>query len=107
MSKNHGRRYEDAGENAPLLVQQVIAQFRTLAEEERADKPLLYWLLGSATPPYKESKADAAYVAVSQVPGQDCENCRFAYENIKSGRLICSLIDGYIHLSGWCLRWTP
>lgn len=95
--------YKDVGNNAQPEVRQAIARFK----KEGKSGVLLYWLLGSGTPPYKMGKGDAKYT--DKANGKDkCVNCEFAYsksyreaKNLKS-RHICSQISGPIALEGWC-----
>jgi len=89
--------YPKAGSNANINVQRAISQFRSLPVEERKKKPLLYWLLGSGTPPYKMSKKGSNYIE-KPYRGQKCENCRFTFQRYVNGELICSQIQGNIEL---------
>lgn len=66
--------------------------------------PLLYWLLGDGTPPFKMSKKDSLY-GPSRVTNQRCSNCRFAYQKVATGVYICSQITGYIQPPLWCKLW--
>ena len=54
--------YPTAGVYANPYVQKAISQFRRLPIEEKRKKPLLYWLLGSGTPPYKMTKKGSNYI---------------------------------------------
>jgi hypothetical protein len=101
--------YPDAGKNAQPEVVAAIHRFRTLTEDERAEYPLLYWLLGSGTPPYKMAKADVRYTDASTISNQRCANCRMSYKHVKGAPddYICSQIDGKIAPPGWCNRWEP
>jgi len=98
-------QYEEAGRNAPPGVQEEIASFQKLSEGEKAKTPLLYHLLGDSTPAYKMSKEDSEYTDQSEVEGQTCENCKFAYQKVVSGKFICSQISGEITPPGWCRLW--
>ena len=102
---NNDYLYPKAGVNANPLVQQAIEQFRNLPNEAKEDKPLLYWLLGSGTPPYKMSKKDSLYVGKSY-RGQNCGNCRFTFMRWVNKELICSQIQGNIELEHWCKLWA-
>jgi hypothetical protein len=102
---NNDYLYPKAGVNANPLVQQAIEQFRNLPNEAKEDKPLLYWLLGSGTPPYKMSKKDSLYVGKSY-RGQNCGNCRFTFMRWVNKELICSQIQGNIELGHWCKLWA-
>jgi hypothetical protein len=67
--------------------------------------PLLYFLLGSGTPPFKMSKEDSAYQG-RQVGKQRCDNCSSAYQNVVSGDFICSQVEGAIVPKAWCRLWN-
>jgi len=97
--------YESAGLKANKYIKQAIKEFRALPIEERRKKPLLYWLLGSGTPPYKMSKPDSNYKSYG-VNGQNCGNCRFTFRRYVNDELICSQIRGNIKLSHWCRLWV-
>lgn len=98
--------YPDAGEDAQPGVKADIERWRELPIEERENQPLLYWLLGEGTPDYKMSKDDSEYVDESQVEGQTCKNCEFAYHSLSNDTYICSQISGPIMLDGWCKLWV-
>jgi len=101
-----GNRYPEAGRNAPFGVQQEIAAFREQSAEQRASMPLLYWLLGSGTPDFKQSACDSAYR--DRPNGQQtCVNCRFLFQEVKTKRLVCSQIAPYVSQKGWCRLWQP
>jgi hypothetical protein len=97
--------YPKAGLNANPLVKKAISQFRRLPVEQKKDKPLLYWLLGSGTPPYKMTKKDSAYQG-KEFRGQNCGNCRFTFMRHVNKELICSQIQGNIELDHWCKLWV-
>lgn len=98
--------YQDAGERAPYEVQRAIDRFHMHAPDHvKENVPLLYWLLGSGTPPYKMTREESDYVDVSPVPTQQCANCVFAYQHVTSGNFICSQIRGRISPPGWCRLW--
>lgn len=103
--------YKDAGENAPPEVKAAISRYH----EEGRNEILLYWLLGSGTPPYKVSQSDSDYRDYPK-NGQKCANCEFAYSKLyrqydekvseKYGpRYICSQIKDPIDPEGWCVFW--
>ena len=94
--------YPEAGENAPPEIREVVNELK----KEDSDVPLLYRVLGSGTPPYKMSKEESEYTSESDVEGQTCGNCRFAYKKVVSERYICSQIRGDIQPPGWCRLWT-
>lgn len=94
-----------AGEKAPKGVRLAILEWRKLPKKERDKKPLLYWLLGSGTPPYKMSKKDSNYIGKS-VKGMNCGNCRYTFRRHVNDELICSQIKGNIKLDHWCRLWV-
>ncbi len=97
--------YPDAGHNAPPEVQEAIARFHSLPPESKERLPLLYFLLGAGTPPYKMSKEDAQYAEQTPVPGQTCDNCEFAYKKVVRDQFICSKMRGDIAPKAWCKLW--
>lgn len=97
--------YTETGDNAQPEVQEAILRWAKLPATERAKKPLLYWLLGSGTPPYKIPKSIARYVDRSGIPGQTCGNCEFQYLKTANKKYICSQIRGAIKPPGWCIYW--
>lgn len=101
-----GFRYDDAGERAQPEVRAAIARFRGLVLVERAARPLLYWLLGGGTPPYKIAKLDAAYQG-SPVGGRKCGNCGAAWRHVTTPLFICDQVSGPIAPEAWCNRWRP
>ena len=101
--------FASAGRRAPREVQKAIERYRRLPEAQRAQKPLLYWLLGDGTPPYKFRKEEVQYGAPPpQVAGrQNCGNCVHAYVHLTSSTPICDLMRGVIAPQAWCNRWAP
>lgn len=97
--------YPKAGINANIHVQRAISEFRKLPIEERRKKPLLYWLLGSGTPPYKMNKKGSNYME-HPYKGQKCGNCRFTFQRYVNEEYICSQIQGNIELNHWCRLWA-
>lgn len=97
-------QYPDAGKNAQPEVKKAIERFRKLPAEERSKKPLLYWLMGTGTQPYKMSKEDSQYTDKTHGK-QRCDNCVFAFKNVVSGKYICSQIQEEIKPAGWCNLW--
>lgn len=103
--------YPRAGVHAPPGVQDEIVAFHTLPPSAKLTTPLLYFLLGDGTPPYKMDPQDAWY-ADQPVLGQNCGNCPFSYQRVTTGRYICSQISnppkrraapkGGILPQGWC-----
>jgi hypothetical protein len=99
--------YQDAGgAKAQPEVQQAVERYRSLPPEERARLPLLYWLLGAGTPPYKMSGKDSEYVDQTANPKETCDNCEYAYKAI-DGTFICSKIRPRVEPKGWCRLWDP
>jgi hypothetical protein len=97
-------QYKDAYDKAPEETKRAIEEFMKLPENVRANKPLLYYVLGSGTPPYKMSKKDSKYVDVAK-GRQKCSNCIFTYIKYVDNKPICSQIRGTIALGGWCKLW--
>ena len=97
--------YPKAGINANKHIKQAIEEFRRLPNKEKQNKPLLYWLLGSGTPPYKMSKKDSKYKRNSY-RGQNCGNCRFTFMRWVNKELVCSQIQGNVELDHWCKLWV-
>lgn len=97
-------QYPEAGRDAPKEVKTAIDRFREMASEDRDTDILLYWLLGSGTPPYKMSKEDSDYVDKSSGE-QKCSNCEYLYEKYATGEHICSQIRGKVEPEGWCNLW--
>jgi len=93
------------GSRANKHVQKAVEEFRLLPSEIRAKKPLLYYLLGSGTPPYKMTKKDSNYIGRT-VNGQNCGNCRFTFQRYVNKEFICSQIEGNIELNHWCKLWV-
>jgi hypothetical protein len=91
----------------PTLVQGFARFYRRLpsAVLDKSQRPLLYSLLGSGTPPLKMSKADSAYQD-KPVSSQSCANCSSAYRNVVKGDVICSQVDGPIQAGAWCRLWN-
>lgn len=102
---NNNFIYPKAGINANRYVQKAIQEFRTLPNNVKEQKPLLYWLLGSGTVPYKMSKKDSLYQG-KPFRGQKCGNCRFTFMRWVNKELICSQIQGNIKLEHWCNLWV-
>ncbi|GAG09711.1 unnamed protein product [marine sediment metagenome] len=88
-------------------IQRAVRRFRSLPIEQRERRPLLYWLLGSGTPPYKTAPEDADYVDPSETPDQACSNCAHAWQNLGTGITICALIRDPIAPGAWCRFWEP
>lgn len=108
-----------------MPVRRAIDAFRRLSAERRDAVPLLYWLLGNGTQPFKMAKPAAAYVddarvgracipegedgdTIRKIPaGQTCGNCRYAYVHLTSQTMICSWVRGSIRRTAWCRFWAP
>lgn len=97
-------QYKEAYEIAPQETKRAIEKFMSLPANVRANKPLLYYVLGSGTPPYKMSKRDSKYVDVAK-GREKCSNCIFTYIKYVDNTPICSQIRGTIALGGWCKLW--
>lgn len=97
--------YPRAGRNAPIEVRRAIQAFRRLPLKLRAQTPLLYWLLGDGTPPYKMAPADADYIEEGRGP-ELCANCAYAFQHVTSREYICSQISGPIQPRAWCRLWV-
>jgi hypothetical protein len=102
---NIEEQYHEAYEKAPKETKRVIESFQRETKALRDKKPLLYYILGSGTPPYKMSKEDSKYV--DKASGrQNCSNCIFTFQNYVKKTYICSQIRGTIKLGGWCKLWA-
>jgi hypothetical protein len=98
-------QYPEAGipGQAPPEVVEAVERFRDLPAPTRARIPLLYWLLGSGTPPYKMSQESVDYGAPpADQRGHICGNCRFGYARLINGQLLCSQMEGEITWDAWC-----
>jgi hypothetical protein len=96
--------YPNAGEGAAPGVKKEIENFNKMPPEDKQDKPLLEFLIGPSTQPYKMSKEDANYVDKTN-GSQTCGNCEYAYKQVATGKLICSMMRGEIKSEGWCRLW--
>lgn len=97
-------QYQEAYDKAPEETKRAIEKYEQMPKSFRDEKPLLYYILGSGTPPYKMSKRASAYVDKASGK-QNCDNCIFTFQNHISKKYICSQIKGDIKLSGWCRLW--
>jgi hypothetical protein len=97
-------QYKDAYDKAPEQTKRAIESFSKEPKQVRDSKPLLYYVLGSGTPPYKMSKEASAYVDKASGK-QNCGNCIFAFQSVVTKNYICSQIRGNIRLAGWCKLW--
>jgi len=99
------------GQLGPTLVQGFARIYRQLPTDapgiDKSQIPMLYALIGSGTPPLKMSLEDAAYQP-RPGPGGDqrCSNCSSAYQNLVTGDMICSQIEGEIEPDAWCRLWN-
>lgn len=110
--------YPDAiGPKTRPGVAREVRRYRLLPMAAKRQLPnLLFWLLGSSTPPFKESKQDACYGASQAIwvdpkdgleKPQLCGNCRFAWLNYTDRNVvICSQVSGRIEPVAWCRRWV-
>lgn len=98
--------YPNAGENAQPEVKAAIKRFNEMSAAEQSEYVLLDWLLGEGTPDYKMPPKPAVYMDKSTVSGQRCDNCILSYQNLVSGRYICSEINPDIKPAGWCKWWN-
>ncbi len=96
--------YAKTGRNAPKLVQLCIAQFRQLPEGVRSRMPLLFWLLGSSTAPYKFTQPESGY-GPAHDPVRTCGNCLSLYLHCGTNQLICSQVAGIVRVSDSCRHW--
>lgn len=96
--------YPEAGKNSPPGVKEAIREFHKMDQAYKDRMPLLYHLLGSSTPAYKMCHNDAEYQG-SPKGEQKCGNCIFAYQNVKTKRFICAVMEGDIAPNGWCRLW--
>ena len=94
--------YPQAGLQAQPEVQEAIQRFRFAPDP---NLPLLYWLMGSGTQPFKMARNDSYYEDFSRVRGQRCGNCVYTFKNQVTGKFICSQIRGHITLPAWCRLW--
>lgn len=100
--------YEDAYESAPPEVRDAIERWREeVPDDEKSERPLLYWILGTGTPDYKMPKDMSQYTDKSEIEGQRCGNCEFAYFKLSNKKYICSQVRGKIRPAGWCKLWKP
>lgn len=104
--------YPEAGTDAPPEVAEAVSRFRGLPDEERERIPLLYWILGSGTPPYKMAKDDARYTDRSADTDTVCANCEYMYTKTATvvdpdsePLHICSQVTGSVRPMGWCRLW--
>ena len=98
--------YDEAGKNASPAVQQAIAEFHKLPDDVKKNTPLLYYILGSGTPPYKMKQEDSEYTDKSSDSSTTCANCEFSYQKVISKKYICSQIRDEIQPAGWCNQWV-
>jgi len=99
------KQYQEAYDLASPETKKVIEAFQKEPKELRDKKPLLYYILGSGTPPYKMSKEDSKYVDKAK-GRRNCGNCIFTFQNTVKKTYICSQIRGTIKLGAWCKLWV-
>ena len=97
-------KYPNAGKKAPKEVKKAIKNFHNESKYLKNKKPLLYYLLGDGTSPYKMSKFDSNYQNEPKEK-QKCENCKFLYYQPLRENYICSQIRGKVEPEGWCRLW--
>ncbi len=100
--------YPEAGKRAPIGVRAAIRAWHAFAPAWMKERqPLLYWVLGSGTSPYKMTPEESAYTDASTVDSQECANCYSAYKHVVyEDKFICSQIQGSIKPKGWCRLWN-
>jgi len=98
-------QYKEAYELAPEETKRAIEKFCKEPKKLRDNKPLLYYVLGTGTPPYKMSKKESMYSDKS-INNRKCSNCIFTYIKYVDKKPICSQIRGTIKLGGWCKLWV-
>ena len=101
--------YPRAGRAAPPGVREEIEEFRSLPTIspfwDKSQAPLLFYVLGSGTNPYLMSKEDACYQD-RPVHNQRCGKCSSAYQQVVSGEVVCSQVQGKVSLKGYCRLWN-
>ncbi len=98
------QQYIGAYKVAPEETRKMIERYMAQPKEYRGKHPLLYFILGSGTQPYKMSKTGAEYRGESE-SRHECGNCVYAFQKVKAKRFICSQIQGDIKLNGICKLW--
>lgn len=96
--------YAEALKSSPFWVRMAFKTFLQRANRFVLTTPFLYFLLGKGTPDFKMSPKTVNY-GLSEVSGQKCGNCIFAYKNIVKNKNICSQVRGDINPSMWCRLW--
>jgi hypothetical protein len=85
-------------------VAEALERWREEVDDDvKENTPLLYWLLGTGTPPYKMEKGDADYDTKPHGEMR-CGNCEYYYEGM-DGSGVCSQVRGNIQRSHWCRLW--
>ena len=98
--------FPEAGLRSPDEVRAAVWRFRQLPERVRALKPILYWLLGESTRPFKFSRDDVEYVE-HPVNSQRCGSCWHAFHRVVTAdKYVCEIVGGEIAPAHWCNRWT-
>ena|SRR3990167_1139723 len=100
-----GNLYPLVSAKAQPEVKAAIKRFMAMPERNRAQAPLLYWLIGGSTQTMKMDKADAAYEDPGQHGSQRCGNCRHAWTSTRDRFHICALVQGEISTCAYCSLW--
>lgn len=98
-------QYQKAYAKAPDDIKAIILDFMRLPKDKRKEIPLLWYILGQSTAPYKMSKAVAEYSDIAVGSKENCGNCMFQYLRTYNKKYICSQMRGEINPSGWCKLW--
>jgi len=98
--------YKKALQGSPIWVRMAYWSYRLLPKSIRDRRPFLYHLTGGlSTPAFKMGSRKSRYTDLSKTEGQQCANCIFAYQKVKTGKYICSQIRIGIKPEGWCKLW--
>lgn len=99
--------YKDALINSPAWVKMAYKAFEALPEAQKQETPFLYFLLGKnkGTPPFKMSKKESNYKAISTNRDFICGNCVYFYWHVTKKRGICSQIRGQVDAKAICRLW--
>lgn len=99
-------KFGNAGELAPIGVQNEINRYQKLNEEFKNEVPLLSYLIPEGTQPYKMERGRAGYIDRS-LKKENCANCNSMYQHSFSGSYICSRAQGAVRPEGYCRLWNP
>lgn len=97
--------YPTAGRNAQPEVRKALERWKELPRDVKLSGPLWHWLLGDPTPVYKLPGDAVGYTNQSKFADRKCSTCRYAYQQVVTEDLICSVIRGDIEAPGWCELW--